>query len=413
MTDRLRAQYEAYPYPSRDPADERRRLITGSPSHLDEINHYVFGGQRNFGQPIRVLVAGGGTGDATIMLAQQLSDAGIPGHIDYLDLSEASRLIARARAEVRGLTNIRFHRGSLLALDELPELEPCYDYIDCCGVLHHLPAPEDGLAALSDVLAPGGGIGLMVYASLGRTGVYPLQTALRMVGDDLVPAEQVLLARRLLKALPESNWFRRNPYLVDHLQSDAGLYDLLLNSRDRAFTVSDLTTLVEGADLAIAALIEPMLYRPTTWVNDPRILKRLEPLSWLDQAAWSEQICGAIRRHVAYLVRPKDLASAVASPEDPEAIPILKDLDGTALAAGLAKGGQLRTELGGIAFTPPLPRLAAPLLARIDGKANLATLHQTLAELDGNRLSWPAFHSQFAELYSVLNGLNKLLLRLP
>jgi hypothetical protein len=29
--DRVRAQYESYPYPERDPADEAKRLVTGSP----------------------------------------------------------------------------------------------------------------------------------------------------------------------------------------------------------------------------------------------------------------------------------------------------------------------------------------------------------------------------------------------
>ena len=49
MTDatdaRLAAQYEAYPYPARDPAEEARRLVVGSPSHLREIDHWVFGGR--------------------------------------------------------------------------------------------------------------------------------------------------------------------------------------------------------------------------------------------------------------------------------------------------------------------------------------------------------------------------------
>ncbi|MEE8293023.1 MAG: class I SAM-dependent methyltransferase, partial [Kiloniellales bacterium] len=69
--DPVLAQYEAYPYPARDPDDEAKRLISGSPSSLAEVNHYLFEGRRDFTQGFRALVAGGGTGDAAIMVAQQ------------------------------------------------------------------------------------------------------------------------------------------------------------------------------------------------------------------------------------------------------------------------------------------------------------------------------------------------------
>ena len=42
----VREQYEAYPYPARDPGDEAGRLITGSPSHILEIEHFVLAGGR-------------------------------------------------------------------------------------------------------------------------------------------------------------------------------------------------------------------------------------------------------------------------------------------------------------------------------------------------------------------------------
>ena len=76
--DEVRAQYEALPYPPRDPRDEAMRLITGTPSHILEVNHYLFSGRLNFARPFRALVAGGGTGDACIMLAQQLVDRRCP-----------------------------------------------------------------------------------------------------------------------------------------------------------------------------------------------------------------------------------------------------------------------------------------------------------------------------------------------
>ncbi|MGH7106553.1 MAG: class I SAM-dependent methyltransferase, partial [Acetobacteraceae bacterium] len=274
----LALQYEAYPYPKRDPADERRRLVVGSPSHLREIDYWVFGAARPRSRPLRALIAGGGTGDGAIMLAQQLAWAERPGEVTYLDRSAAAASIADARAAARGLTNIAWEQRSLLGLAQ-SGLGP-FDYIDCCGVLHHLAEPEVGLAALVSVLAPDGGLGLMVYAPYGRTGVGPLQEALRLLAPvEAAPAERLAAARRLLRHLPESAWLRRNPYIGDHLEGgDSGIYDLLLNPRERTFSVPELVRMLDRAGLRIAALIEPMRYDPATWLADPKLRALAEPL---------------------------------------------------------------------------------------------------------------------------------------
>ena len=404
--DLLRAQYEAYPYPAREPADEARRLITGSPSHLDQLNHNVFGGRLDFAAPLRLLVAGGGTGDATIMLAQQLATAGVPARVTYLDLSGASRRIAEARAARRGLTNIEFRTGSLL---DLAGLGP-FDYIDCCGVIHHLADPAAGLRSLVSALAPGGGIGLMVYAPYGRTGVYPMQDALRTLTAGLEPVAQVEAARRLLRALPERNGLRNNPLLGDHLSSDAGLYDLLLHSCDRAYTVPDLAALAAECGLAISALIEPAQYDPASYVKDPRILRRLEGLSWLERAAWAEQVGGALGKHVAYLVRPGDAERAVARLDGLETVPVLRDIDGPALARGLPSAAVLDAEFPGLKMALPLPRLAGPILARADGRTSLGEIFEAVRALDRG-LALEPFLAQAGALFRALNAIGKMYLR--
>src|SRR6185312_2873677 len=277
MTERVRAQYESYPDPPRDPRDEAKRLIEASPSHLPGINHYGFAGRRAVRQPFRALIAGGGTGDGTIMLAQHLADRGCPAELVYLDVSSAARAIAEARARQRNLTNIRFMTASLLDLPTLA-LGP-FDYIDCCGVLHHLPDPGAGLAILTAALKDDGGIGLMVYGALGRTGVYHLQAILHQLAADEPDMARLDLARRLLKQLPSTNWFARNPFLRDHLNvGDAGLYDLLLHSQDRAYAVPELAALVGAAGLAITGLIEPWRYDPASYLNDGALLKRVAAL---------------------------------------------------------------------------------------------------------------------------------------
>ena len=257
----LAAQYEALPYPERNPRDESKRLILGSPSHLREIDHWAFGAARPRSRPMRVLVAGGGSGDATIMLAEQMRRLDQPGAVTHLDRSEAALAIARGRAEARGL-GVAFERMSLL---DLPGsgLGP-FDYIDCCGVLHHLADPAAGLAALVGVLAPAGGMGLMVYAPHGRTGVYMAQDALRLLAPAARPVpERLDLARRMLRHLPEGAWLRHNRSVTDHLAGgDPGLFDLLLNPRDRAFAVPDLLALLAGAGLEATCLLGAAPLRP-------------------------------------------------------------------------------------------------------------------------------------------------------
>ncbi|HCV13502.1 MAG TPA: class I SAM-dependent methyltransferase, partial [Candidatus Accumulibacter sp.] len=54
------------PYPPRDPEEESQRLLPTWLDSLPMINHYCFAGQQDFRNRWRVLVAGGGTGDATI-----------------------------------------------------------------------------------------------------------------------------------------------------------------------------------------------------------------------------------------------------------------------------------------------------------------------------------------------------------
>lgn len=406
--DHLIAQYEAYPYPARDPRDEAKRLITGSPSHLDEVNHYVFAGRLDHRRPLRALVAGGGTGDGTIQIAQQMADAGNPGRVVYLDLSAAARKIAEARAAVRGLTNIEFRTGSLLNPGE-----EIYDYIDCCGVLHHLPDPAAGLTALAARLDPGGGMGIMVYAPLGRTGVYPMQSALRALTRGLPPKEQVALARRVLAASPKTNWLLNNPHVSDHRGPDADLYDLLLHSCDRPYTVTELGELAASAGLGVAALISPAAYDPAHWIKDPRLLKRLEGMDFLAKAALAEQLSGAMTKHVAYLTRPERLPQATARPDGADAVPVPRDIDSPALAKALPLGGVLEIELLGTAFPLALPRLAGPILRHVDGVADLASIHARVAAATGGDLTWETFKAQFDRLYATLNGFNKMLIRRP
>ena len=404
----VRAQYEAYPYPARDPADEAHRLITGSPSHILEIEHFVFAGGR--AGDLRALVAGGGTGDGAIMLAQQLADRGA-GTVTYLDLSEASLAVAKGRAEARGLGNISFHHGSLL---DLPGLGwPPFDYIDCCGVLHHLDAPEAGLAALVSVLAEHGGLGLMLYGELGRTGVYPAQRAIARLAGDLAgdgPAtERLNLARRLVDAMPEGNWLKRNGHLSDHLVGDAaGFYDLLLHSRDRAYLVGEVAALIDAADLRITGFLPPGEYDPCQYLDEPELRARAAALPETERWALAEELSGAMKTHVFYAVRRGNSHGGAAGGFAPAMVPALREMPAERLAASLENSPMLRAELGGVERRFELPAGAAAIVALIDGGRSLRQIHGRL-RAGGAKMSWPDFEDEFSRIFDILHPLNLLL----
>jgi SAM-dependent methyltransferase len=370
----LAAQYEALPYPERRPADEARRLILGSPSHLREIDHWVFGAARPRAMPLRVLVAGGGTGDATVMLAQQMRRAGQAGEVTHLDRSAAAVEIARARIATRGLT-ARFVVMSLLDLPAAPGGLGPFDYIDCVGVLHHLPDPAAGLRALLSVLAPGGGIGLMVYAPHGRTGVYMMQDALRLLAPPDRPAPQRLdLARRTLRCLPRGAWLRHNRSVTDHLAGgDAGLHDLLLNPRDRAFTVPDLLALLSEAGLRPTCWLEPLRYDPDAYLPDPRLRAAAAALSPEQRLALAEALSGTMSTHVVYVRR----AAEPVAPADllaPAAIPVAREVPGEELARRVRSDGAYPFSGEALEVAIPLPPGAAAILRLIDGRRDVAEL---------------------------------------
>lgn len=321
----VREQYEQFPYPERDPQDERKRLIVPHQSRLDAVNHHCFNGRQDFEQGFRVLVAGGGTGDAAIAWAEQLRTKR-GARVAYLDMSTASARIARERAEVRGLTNIDWIHDSLLNLAGMG-LEP-FDFIDCSGVLHHLADPDAGLAALRSVLKPGGAISVMVYATYGRTGIYQVQNLMRMINDEGDPAQVKLRhTREVLRSLPAQHWFNAGQRFLgayNDMDNDAGTFDLFLHTQDRSFTILEAHDWLERCGMRMAS--EPgthyrqMQYLPETFLKEGPMLDRIRRYPLKQQQAIGEALSGEIFKHEFYAVHGQ-AAGSVARLTDEGMVP--------------------------------------------------------------------------------------------
>ncbi len=411
----VRKQYEGFPYPPREPADERAALIRTYLDHLSLINHYCFKGRQDFRRGFRVLVAGGGTGDAAVYLGEQLKDT--DAEIVYVDLSEASMDVARRRAAVRGLENVTWVHGSLL---DLPGMDlPPFDYINCVGVLHHLADPRAGLRALRAVLKDDGAMGLMLYARYGRAGVYQMQELMRIINRD-EPDDQAKVdnTKAVLGALPETNWFKKGEYLVlDHKDSgDPGIYDLFLHSTDRAYSIPELYELLESAGLNLVTFKfrERAIYTPGVAYQDKGLLEILERLGERDRQAVLELVCGAVIKH-SFFASP--LPHTVAQPDDPQNVPLFhllgelgrrlhRDLAGNPghehMTVNLPQDIRVEIDIG---------RLTALLLKHIDGKAPLGEIAERIGREHPDAPSPAEVIAEFEPLYRKLTLWDLLLLR--
>lgn len=341
--DPIAAFYQRFPYPPRGKGRGEKNLDWIIPGSLPEVAHHVFGGVLPRGRPFRVLIAGGGTGNAVVSLGGWMGRLGIAGSIDYLDLSPSSCAIARARAEAAGVANASFQVGPIEALADGPA--DVYDYIDFCGVLNHVPDQASALAALSHALAPGGGIGVMAYGRLGRTGVYEAQTALSMLGVDGTRSDGVALARSFLTGLPARNWLSLNPGFADLAKADdIEIADVLLNPRDRAFTTTELDDLMTGAGLRIRCFCPPYLYDPAAALRNPTLKAAAAALDRRSQWQLAEFLQGSFRKHVLYATKPVP-GAVVGEPDadpvgrllgEPDTLLVPANIDLPALAASIA-----------------------------------------------------------------------------
>ena len=419
----VRTQYEALPYPPCNPEEERQRLVLTWLEDLPMINHYCFAGKQSFKNRFRALVAGGGTGDATVFLAEQLK--GTNAEIVHLDFSEASTALAKERARIRGLNNITWVSYSLLSLPALGLGK--FDYINCSGVLHHLADPDLGLRALRSVLKADGAIGLMVYATTGRTGVYQMQELMRRVNDGQTDdARKIANTRDLLGSLPASNWFVRSEALHhDQKLGDAGIYDLLLHSQDRSYSVGELFDWLggeHGLHLAFSDVQRgrsPYLPRMVLGAKPPAMAARLRQLPLRQQYEMAELMIGDIITHSLYLTRN---ASSTAPYGDAAYIPFFYHEPLTGAIAAQVFGsnrGQpfmLKHQHSGVSVMVKPGRYGAKILQLIDGRKSFSEI------FDRFRADWKgqaaapdnaALFADFAESYETLNALERLLLKHP
>ncbi len=406
MQDQVRSQYEQYPYPQRNAREDEAMLGSLSPlESIPVLSHHGYGGGLDPRRPLRILVAGGGTGDASLLLGSELRRRGTGGEVVYVDLSQASMEIARFRAERAGLDNVTFVRGSYLELEAMGL--GGFDYINCSGSLHHLEDPAAGVKALGKALTDDGVLGAMVYGRLGRTGVYAAQQLLQTLCGERPLSEQLPIARGLLSRLPASNWLNKNGGLRYYEGlSDPEVVDRFLHAQDQAYTITEVAELMSGADLRIVDVVPPLLYVPENYVSDPVARKRLSELPALQRWQVAEWLTGTISRHSWFAVRAANPVEPATLTQD--MVPRFLVHSGPAIAEHIRVTGSVQLKVGNLTVSRPfdLPSPLYEALRLVDGRRSLGKIHRRVKP----PMPWPVFRGAFEALYRYYHGASMLVL---
>jgi len=290
----VRDFYERYPYPRPvESLDKYRKLWQDGQRR--RADYHLFWPAKPYREDYTILVAGCGTSQAA-KHALRWPEAQVTG----IDFSATSVSCTEELKQKYNLSNLQVLQ---LPIERVSELETDFDQIICTGVLHHLPDPDAGLAALRHVLRPDGAMHLMVYAPYGRTGIYMLQEFCRRLGiratdegiRDLADALRLLPAGHPLDSL-----LREAP----DFRQEAALADALLHPQDRAYSVPQLFDFIKSGGLAFGRWVKQAPYSPHCGVmaQIPQA-SRMAQLPLKEQYAAVELFRGTLVRHSLVVYR--------------------------------------------------------------------------------------------------------------
>jgi len=232
VTERIRSQYELYPYPMWHGLPTVNKTSYSAALQLQGIEAPTY--WANLSRPLRILIAGCGTGRHALAIAKYLSFVDVTA----VDISSASLEYAAAKARELNVHNVRFIQRDLLAA---PLNNDLFDVIECSGVLHHSDQPDLMLSNLRLQLVNGGLIKLGLYSQLARQQISEFRHQCKRVSS-------VHQARRIVK---------NNPVQYSHVidspdfWNTSGCVDLLLNQHEDCYSWPMIKKLLERNHLKL------------------------------------------------------------------------------------------------------------------------------------------------------------------
>ncbi|GJM03714.1 MAG: hypothetical protein DHS20C08_22150 [Rhodomicrobium sp.] len=225
----VKQQYEENPYP------RWRTESIFKPYHTDAI-------AKQYQKKNKVLIAGCGTGKHILTAFHVYPNA----KFTAIDISLASLSYAKRKLiEYELDKDVSLYQCDLL---EVNKLKDEFDYIECCGVLHHIKEPPKGLKALVSKLRPGGRIKLALYSSTARQAILETRQFIEEQGykptrKDILDCRNYLTNEYISgnKRFPIHKW--RDFYTLSECR------DLLFHIQEHNYDLNEVEQLLDGANL--------------------------------------------------------------------------------------------------------------------------------------------------------------------
>ncbi len=188
-------------------------------------------------------------------------------------------------------------------------MEGQFDFINCVGVLHHLPDPIRGIQTLALKLAPGGLMHVFVYAELGRWEVQLMQKAIALLQGEKRGDYQdgVKIGRQIFEALPEKNrlvTYESKRWGLEN-QRDECFADMYVHPQEIDYNIDGLFELIDASGLAFIGFSNPNYWNLERLIGDsPELLERASQLSDRQRYRLIELLDPEISHYEFFLGRP-------------------------------------------------------------------------------------------------------------
>ncbi len=277
VTSKVRAFYEAYPYPPGGAVDTdgyHARLL------LSNIERSQQSDER-----LQVLEAGCGRGLNLIAAAGLQPEVVFTG----IDINRVAIQEAQQKVSELGLTNLQFAEADLLDPATIPSVNDGYDLILSYGVIHHLSDPLKGLKSLHGRLSDEGVIGIMLDGRYGRQPLDRFREALTMLGIDQ-PANANQQMARALAEVAEQDLFKGSYWQGTAETDEVEFVDRCLHVHENSYDIDSLNRLLEDAGLGFVRWLEPADWRLDEMVQHAELQKALESCNEQQRYALVERL---------------------------------------------------------------------------------------------------------------------------